>query len=155
MVCVISPCTGRGLPYCHIHYGSVKRSGCWRLGRKSGARMPNFNWSFRQTPKANHSLQTAFRFTEKQIFCLLVAHKLSFIQLWPCWHIQTFMHRKTRPSMPRPNNHCEWNQIHAFKNLDSTIHILASNWAKVNAGLEMLLWVDQICIYQNNIAEKS
>jgi hypothetical protein len=45
--------------------------------------------------------------------------------------------------------------FNAFRNLDSAIRNLVSNWTRVNAGAELLLWVDQICIDQSNAAEKA
>jgi hypothetical protein len=45
--------------------------------------------------------------------------------------------------------------FNAFKNLDSAIRDLASNWERDYPGRELILWTDQICIDQSNAPERS
>ena len=45
--------------------------------------------------------------------------------------------------------------FNAFKNLDSAIRDLASNWERDYPARELILWTDQICIDQSNAPERS
>ena len=46
-------------------------------------------------------------------------------------------------------------EFNAFRNLEHALDCVRLHWSKTNPGDELLIWVDQICINQDNNTEKS